>query len=66
VLFTMLSVGLYLAFLVSAPWTTMTATLIAYAATFPFSVRAYARLNASRTGTAPEAPAAGPPASSGE
>jgi CDP-diacylglycerol--serine O-phosphatidyltransferase len=67
VLFTMLSVGLYLAFLVSAPWTTMTATLTAYAATFPFSVRAYARLNASRAAASlPEAPAAGPPASSGE
>lgn len=67
VLFTMLSVGLYLAFLVSAPWTTMTATLIAYAATFPFSVRAYARLNESRTGAvAAEPPAADPSAKPGE
>ena len=38
-------------------WTTMTATLIAYAATFPFSVRAYARMNKARM----EAAAAEPP-----
>lgn len=49
VLITMLSVGLYLAFLVSAPWTTMTVTLIAYAATIPFSARAYFRMSRART-----------------
>lgn len=43
VLVTMLSVGLYLALLVSAPWTTMTFTLVGYVATFPFSVRAYTK-----------------------
>lgn len=48
VLVTMLSVGLYLALLVSAPWTTMTLTLIAYVATFPFSVRAYLRASRQR------------------
>ena len=48
VLVTMLSVGLYLALLVSAPWTTMTLTLIAYVATFPFSVRTYLRLSRRR------------------
>jgi hypothetical protein len=37
----------------------MTATLIAYAATFPFSVRAYARMNASRAAAPPSEP---PPA----
>lgn len=47
-LVTMLSVGLYLALLVSAPWTTMTLTLIAYVATFPFSVRTYLRLSRQR------------------
>lgn len=66
VLVTMLSVGLYLALLVSAPWTTMTATLVAYAATFPFSVRAYARLSRTRAAAAgaeaPSPPERTPPA----
>jgi CDP-diacylglycerol--serine O-phosphatidyltransferase len=47
-LITMLSVGLYLALFVSAPWTTITFTLIAYAATIPFSVRAFARMSRHR------------------
>ncbi len=48
VLMTMLSVGLYLALLVSTPWTTLTFSLIAYVASFPFSVRAYARMSRRR------------------
>lgn len=56
VLVTMLTVGLYLAMLVSVPWTTMTLTLIAYAATFPFSIRAYAKLTQKRaSATVPDA-----------
>ncbi|HSO43830.1 MAG TPA: phosphatidylcholine/phosphatidylserine synthase [Rhodospirillales bacterium] len=66
VLFTMLSVGLYLALLVSAPWTTMTVTLIAYAATFPFSVRTYARLSQSRAAAMAAEPQSEPLAKIGE
>lgn len=44
VLPTMLGIGLYLAFLVSAPWTTLTLTGVAYAGSIPFSVRAYRAL----------------------
>ncbi len=41
VLPTMLSVGLLTAALISAPWTTLTASLFCYIATIPFSIRSY-------------------------
>ena len=44
VLPTMLFVGLFAASLVSAPWLTMSAAIFVYAASIPFSVRAYRRL----------------------
>ncbi len=56
VLVTMLSVGLYLALLVSAPWTTMTITLIAYVATIPFSAKTYIRMSRARPAVASTSP----------
>jgi len=44
VLPTMLVVGLVAAALVSAPWLTLSAVLIVYLGTFPFSIRAHRRL----------------------
>ena len=41
---TMLLVGLFAALLVSAPWLTMSATLIFYLTTIPFSLRSYRKL----------------------
>jgi len=40
----MLGVGLYLAFLLSTPWITLAVTIVAYAASIPFSARAYRAL----------------------
>lgn len=44
VLPTMLGIGVYLAFLVSAPWLTLTLTAIAYAISIPFSDRTFRAL----------------------
>jgi CDP-diacylglycerol--serine O-phosphatidyltransferase len=44
VLPTMLAIGIYLAFLVSAPWFTLTLTGIAYAISIPFSDRTFRSL----------------------
>ncbi len=41
VLPSMLGVGLYLALLLSLPWVTLAASLVAYAASIPFSARTY-------------------------
>lgn len=41
----MLAAGLYLALLLSAPWTTLSLTMFAYVASIPFSVRSYAALS---------------------
>jgi CDP-diacylglycerol---serine O-phosphatidyltransferase len=41
---TMLLVGLFAALLVSAPWLTMSATLILYMTSIPFSLRSYRKL----------------------
>lgn len=65
----MLAVGLYLALLLSTPWITLAASLVAYAASIPFSARAYralvrkdsaAALNKS-AGSPDETPADTPP-----
>jgi len=40
----MLGIGLYLALLVSTPWITLSISLVAYAASIPFSARAYRAL----------------------
>ncbi len=40
----MLGVGLYLALLVSAPWVTLSLTMVAYLVSIPFSARAYREL----------------------
>ena len=53
----MLGVGLYLALLVSAPWMTLTLTLLAYLGSIPLSVRLYHRDRAS-SHTAEPTPAA--------
>ena len=37
----MLGIGLYLAFLVSVPWLTLSLTAVAYVVSIPLSVRAY-------------------------
>ncbi len=44
VLPSMLGAGLYLAFLLSTPWITLAVTIVAYAASIPFSARAYRNL----------------------
>lgn len=45
VLPSMLGVGLYLAFLLSIPWITLAVTIVAYAASIPFSVRAHREIS---------------------
>lgn len=59
VLPTMIGVGLFLAFLVSAPWITLSVTALAYLASIPFGARAYAQ-HRRRAAAAP--PATGTPA----
>jgi len=49
----MIVVGAFATALVSAPWTTMSAVLIVYLGTIPFSYRAYRRLSASEEGETP-------------
>ena len=44
VLPTMLVVGLFAALLISAPWLTMSATMICYLFTIPFSIRSFRRM----------------------
>ncbi|MGF1641597.1 MAG: CDP-alcohol phosphatidyltransferase family protein [Rhodospirillales bacterium] len=41
---TMAAIGFYLAFLVSAPWVTLSLSIAAYVASIPFSIRTYRRL----------------------
>lgn len=53
VLPTMLAIGLYLAFLVSAPWATLTLTGLVYASSIPFGVRAYRGLKAEHRSAEP-------------
>lgn len=53
----MLSIGLYLALLFSAPWVTLTLTLAAYVVSIPFSVRRY-EMQRTRQAAHPPAPAA--------
>ncbi len=52
VLPTMLAIGIYLAFLVSAPWLTLTLTGIAYALSIPFSDRTFRSLKEAHSRTA--------------
>jgi CDP-diacylglycerol--serine O-phosphatidyltransferase len=54
VLPSMLGIGLYLAFLLSTPWITLAVTIVAYAASIPFSFRAYRGLRRKETGPAGE------------
>jgi CDP-diacylglycerol---serine O-phosphatidyltransferase len=54
VLPTMLFVALVAASVVSAPWTTLSALMILYIATFPLSIRAYAKLKAKADTLEPE------------
>jgi len=64
VLPTMLGIGLYLAFLVSAPWTTLSVTALAYVISIPIGARAYVlhkRRDAAASPPAPP-PATGTPA----
>jgi len=44
VLPTMLTVGLYAALLINAPWATVAATLLLYLVSIPFGMRAYRRM----------------------
>lgn len=66
-LFVLLGVALYAGALFSAPWMTLSLTAIAYAASIPFSVNAYARVKRQRAAAgsgpapAPAVPAAEPP-----
>lgn len=67
-LFVLLGVALYAGALFSAPWMTLSLTIIAYAATIPFSVAAYGRIKRQRAAAtaaepapAPIVPTAGPP-----
>jgi len=60
VLPTMLGIGLYLAFLVSAPWITLSVTALAYVISIPFGARAYAQQK--RRAAAATPPATGTPA----
>lgn len=46
----MLGVGLYLALLLSTPWITLAATIVAYAASIPFSARAYLKISRAEEG----------------
>ena len=59
---TMLLVGLFAAMLVSVPWLTMSATLIFYLATIPFSLRSYRKLERADA----DAPDATPPDDAGD
>jgi CDP-diacylglycerol--serine O-phosphatidyltransferase len=56
---TMAAIGLYLAFLVSAPWITLSLTMVAYMASIPFSVRAHRRHVERHDAAAADVPAAG-------
>ncbi len=58
---TMAAIGLYLAFLVSAPWITMSLTMIAYMASIPFSFRAYRHQSKRHDEASVDVPAADQP-----
>jgi CDP-diacylglycerol--serine O-phosphatidyltransferase len=57
---TMAAIGLYLALLVSAPWITLSLSIIAYMASIPFGFRAYRRYS-ERYGESPTEPPASHP-----
>lgn len=57
----MLGVGLYLALLVSAPWMTLTVTLVAYLGSIPLSIRLYHRDRSHAAEPPPASPAPPPP-----
>lgn len=66
-LFVLLGVALYAGALFSVPWMTLSLTILAYAASIPFSVTSYGRIKRQRAATAaaepvPATPDAPPPA----
>lgn len=61
-LFALLGVALYAGALFSAPWMTLSLTVIAYAATIPFSVSAYGKIKRRRVAEAADATAPAPAA----
>ncbi len=56
-IFVLLGVALYAGALFSAPWMTLSLTIIAYAATIPFSVLAYGKVKRQRAAAAAPQPA---------
>ncbi|TVR99749.1 MAG: phosphatidylcholine/phosphatidylserine synthase [Rhodospirillales bacterium] len=63
---TMLAIGLYLAFLVSAPWTTLCLTGVVYLASIPFSSRAFQALRQAHAGSTEMGSASGSSAAATE
>jgi CDP-diacylglycerol---serine O-phosphatidyltransferase len=59
-LFVLLGVAIYAGALFSAPWMTLSLTVIAYAVSIPFSISAYAKVKRQRAATGGEAPAPAP------